>query len=144
MQQAIKMSKVKHWGEIEEDLDDQLGYIQKVNFNSIIDISMQPNSEVDMTGRGSIVELPVENLTLQTVRLIEHSKQVSAAITAGEVLPAPLSDTFIPQPPEGRTLFKNQDRVILEKLYLCLVNVWKLIQCSFSNRMYHGHKSKNE
>lgn len=107
------MSKVKHWGEIEEDLDDQLGYIQKVNFNSIIDMAMQPNSEVDLTGRGSIVELPVENLTLQTVRLIEHSKQVSAAITAGEVIPASLSDTFIPQQPEGRTLFKNQDRVIL-------------------------------
>ncbi|XP_077299225.1 uncharacterized protein LOC143920281 isoform X1 [Arctopsyche grandis] len=108
----IKMSETKHWGEIDGNID-QLSYVPKVDFSSLIELAMQPNSEADMNGRGSLVELPVQNLTLQTVRLVEHSRRVAAAMSAGEVPPAPLPDPFIGHQQNGKTLFRNHEKIYL-------------------------------
>jgi hypothetical protein len=77
--------KVKHWGEFEDGIDEQLAYVPKNSLNTFIDLALQPNINIENNPVTSFVNLPVQNVTLQTVKLVEHSRRAAAALSAGEV-----------------------------------------------------------
>lgn len=81
--------KMKHWGELEDSMDEQLAYIPKVNLANLIETALQPNCESAPPARGRAVALPVDNLSLKTVRLVEHNRQVAAAMAGAQVPPSP-------------------------------------------------------